>query len=99
MKLILIVAALAQGLVTAPANADIHAVVVGVDVYQRLNPPNGAANDARDLAGVLTALGAEVELLVDADATRRSVIRALERQAGRAGPDDTFIFPYAGHRL
>ncbi|QIE56379.1 hypothetical protein G5B40_13460 [Pikeienuella piscinae] len=99
MKMIPIAAALAFALPNAPATADIHAVVVGVDKYQRLNPLNGAANDARDLAGVLTALGAEVELLVDADATRRSVIQAFARQAGRAGPGDMFVFTYAGHGL
>lgn len=81
------------------AAADIHAVVVGVNDYQRLTPLAGAVNDARDLAAVLTGLGAEVELLLDGDATRRAVIDAFRRQAGRAGPQDMFVFTYAGHGL
>lgn len=83
----------------APASAKIFAVVVGVDAYERLNPLAGAANDARDLAGALNRLGAEVELLLDRDATRTAVERAFERQARRAGPGDLFVFTYAGHGL
>lgn len=96
-KIIALAAALA--LPIPAALADIHAVVVGIDDYQTLPKLNGAANDARDLAAALEALGAEVELLIDGDATRRQVIAAFDRQARRAGPGDLFVFTYAGHGL
>lgn len=99
MKVNLHLAALALALAPWPAAADIHAVVVGIDDYRRLTPLSGAANDARDLAAVLTGLGAEVELLLNGEATRRAVIDAFRRQAGRAGPGDMFVFTYAGHGL
>ncbi|MFN3262336.1 MAG: caspase family protein [Pikeienuella sp.] len=86
-------------LAAAPAAADIHAVVVGVDAYRTLPPLGGAANDARDLAETFRRLGAEVELLVDGEATRAAVIAAFERQAAKAGPGDMFVFSYAGHGL
>ncbi len=92
---------LALAALAAPrgARADIHAVVIGVDAYERLPKLNGAANDARDLAAALERLGAEVELIVDRDATRARVLDAFRRQAGRAGPGDLFVFTYAGHGL
>ncbi len=92
---------LAAGLAlsAAPLHAEIHAVVVGVDAYRHLKPLGGATNDARDLAGALTRLGAEVELLTDAAATRAAVIAAFERQAAKAGPGDMFVFTYAGHGM
>lgn len=83
----------------AGARAEIYAVVIGVDAYERLPKLNGAANDARDLAAALERLGAEVELIVDKDATRKRVLDAFRRQAGRAGPGDLFVFTYAGHGL
>lgn len=82
-----------------PAAADIHAVVVGIDAYRSLPKLTGAANDARDIAGALERLGAEVELLLDEEATRRTVTEAFRRQSGRAGPGDLFVFTYAGHGL
>lgn len=82
-----------------PARADIHAVVVGVDAYQTLTKLNGAANDARDIAQALEGLGAEVELLLNEEASRRRVTEAFRRQARRAGEGDLFVFTYAGHGL
>lgn len=96
-KFIPLLAALAFG--ALPARAEIFAVVVGVDAYQHLPKLNGAANDARDLASTLQGLGAEVELLIDGDASRKQVVQAFERQARRAGAGDLFVFTYAGHGL
>lgn len=87
------------GLAAPAARADIHAVVIGVDDYEHLPKLTGAANDARDLARALEGLGAEVELLLNSEATRAQVMAAFQRQARRAGPGDLFVFTYAGHGL
>ena len=99
LKRILPLAATAAIAFAAPAAAEIHAVVVGVDAYRSLPKLTGAANDARDIAGALERLGAEVELLLDEEATRRRVTEAFRRQSGRAGAGDLFVFTYAGHGL
>lgn len=91
--------ALLLAFAATPLRADIRAVVVGVDAYETLPPLFGAANDARDIAGALRRLGAEVELLTDGAATREAVIAAFGRQAAKAGPGDMLVFTYAGHGL
>lgn len=91
--------ALAAALAAAPLRADIHALVVGVDAYAALKPLGGATNDARDLAGALRRLGADVELLTDGAATREAVLAAFARQAAKAGPGDMFVFTFAGHGM
>lgn len=97
LKLVAGVAAAA--LWAGTASADIYAVVVGVDAYRNLTPLNGAANDARDIAGALNKLGANTVLLVDEAATRESVMSAFRRQAQAAGPGDVLFFSYAGHGI
>ncbi|SLN75727.1 caspase family protein [Oceanibacterium hippocampi] len=81
------------------ARAAVYAVVVGIDDYERMPKLTGAANDARDLAASLGNLGADVSLILNREATRQHVIEAFERQAGRAGPGDMFVFTYAGHGM
>lgn len=83
----------------APARAEIYGVVVGIDAYRSLPRLNGAANDARDLAAALTRLGAEVDLILDGEATRERVIGAIRRDVARAGPGDMFVLTYAGHGI
>lgn len=84
-------------LLCGAARADIYALVVGVDQYQRLPKLTGAVNDARDIARALQGLGADVTLLVDEAATRATVQAAFRRLSAVVGADDTFVFAYAGH--
>lgn len=79
------------------ARADIHAVVVGIDAYSSLTPLEGAVNDARDIASVLTKRGAHVTALINEQANRQSVISALRQAIRAAEPGDTVIFSFAGH--
>ncbi len=79
------------------AVADIFGVVVGVDDYRHLPRLEGAVADAEDIAGALAALGAEVTLLRDAEATRARVLDAFADAARRARPGDMIVLSFAGH--
>jgi hypothetical protein len=82
---------------TAVAWANIHAVVVGIDAYENLTPLEGAVNDARDIADVLTERGADVTPLFDHEASRSAIVSALRRAIQSATAGDTVIFSFAGH--
>jgi uncharacterized caspase-like protein len=78
------------------------AVVVGVNQYPhggRSYPHlNYAVNDARQVADKLRDLGFEVKLLLDKDATRQNIIRALADEVGtNAKENDRVVFYFAGH--
>ena len=76
-----------------------YAVSIGIDAYQHLNQLSCAANDAEDLAEVLTdsADGAQVKLLVNNDATKPAILNHLAWLAHSAGPEDTAIVSFSGH--
>lgn len=85
----------------------IHRVCVGVSDYDDANLKlNSAANDAREMFAALgrdcvgpanrysTATG---ELLIDKDATRERVLKALEKVRSEAAPGDLVVCFFAGH--
>ncbi len=88
---------LSLSLIASVSNADIHAVVVGIDDYTHEMPLDGAVNDANDLATVLTKRGAEVTLLRNKQASRTAIFAALRKAIAKAQPGDSIVFSYAGH--
>jgi uncharacterized caspase-like protein len=82
-----------------------HALIIGIGTYQntKLSVPGGTtANDARALAGLLrdSQLAAypddQVRVLLDARATRTTILDELEALAKRAHGGTALIF-FAGH--
>lgn len=77
------------------------AVMVGISDYggRANNLPNTDA-DARNLQAELQRQGVlnpSSVLLVNAEATRAGLERAMAQAAQAAGPDDVFLFFYSGH--
>src|SRR5438552_993852 len=86
-----------------PKYADSRALVIGIDKYRYVNPLIHACNDARAVANVLVERFSfpkeNVELLLDADATRETILRKFLSYAvaGSVGPDDRILIFFAGH--
>lgn len=86
-------------LLAGPAGAD-EALVVGLDRYPTLRPEaalSGGVNDARLMATRLERAGFQVTMLTDAQATRDAILGALQAARSRNGPEDRFVFYFAGH--
>ncbi len=80
-----------------PAAAETRAVVVGIDKYL-LAPLKGAVADADDIAGALRRRGVrDLVLLRNDDATRTSVLAAIDDVVVRTQKDDLVIISFAGH--
>lgn len=80
------------------AQAETRALVVGINDYLLVPKLKGAVADAEDIAAALRKSGAkDVVLLRDAEATRKSVLDAVDRLVARAGKDDLVIISLAGH--
>lgn len=89
---------LASALVASPAWAErTYGLVIGIDHYAHITDLHGAVNDARDIADALEGLGAEVTLLLDADANRERILSEWRRIATGLAPGDRFFVSYAGH--
>ncbi|MEL6572962.1 MAG: caspase family protein [Pseudomonadota bacterium] len=89
---------LCLALTAAPLQAaETYGLVIGIDAYDHVTDLQGAVNDARDIADALTSIGAEVTLLLDADATRAAVLDSWQATLNKAAPGDTLIVTYAGH--
>lgn len=86
-----------------PKYENSHALVVGVNKYDKAGPLAFARNDAEAVAEVLRTKfgfpGENVQLLLDADATKANVLSAFLRFA--SGPsiteDDRIVVFFAGH--
>jgi metacaspase-1 len=81
-----------------------HALVVGVADYLHVSKlPNNVLDDARDVADLLRARdyggypSANVEILLDGQATLEGIRMALGRLVQSASDDDTVIFFFSGH--
>ena len=92
---------------TDPAAAPLftpgHALLVGIGAYHHLGHLQKTAFDARDLYALLTDPAYagyppdQVEILVDDEASRDAIDRALAALAQRTGPDDTVLIFFSGH--
>lgn len=75
-----------------------HALVIGIDQYQHLNPLNGAVRDAKALAELLENRGFEVTLLLNEQATKTEIDRQLLGELPKnVGKNDRFLIYFAGH--
>jgi hypothetical protein len=80
-----------------------HALIMGIDRYQRASPLSFATNDARGIAIVLEkkfSFPAEkITLLTDDAATRSGIMSAYMRltDCNIVGPDDRLVIFFAGH--
>lgn len=74
------------------------ALCVGIDAYpapeHRLS---GCVNDARNWQRALTAMDFDTRLLLDADASRATLERELNRLVGQSRSGDVIVFQYSGH--
>ena len=81
-----------------PAQAErTFGLVIGIDEYDFITDLHGAVNDARDIAGSLESLGAEVTLLLNENANRAAVLTEWRRIAEGLEPGDRLFVTYAGH--
>jgi outer membrane protein OmpA-like peptidoglycan-associated protein len=79
-----------------------RALLIGIGRYRHVSPLEGPVNDVRAMSVFLTgSLGyrsRDIKTLVDAEATRRNILDAIERWlvAGTAPGDEAFLF-FSGH--
>lgn len=88
--------------IKAPGGGDVHALVVGINGYPNMTGHDlkGAVADAKNLAAALANGGVtDLQLLLDADATRASFVAAMDRLVAIAKPGDFVFVSYAGHGL
>ncbi|WP_447896491.1 caspase family protein [Stenotrophomonas acidaminiphila] len=81
-----------------------YALLVGVSKYQHISSlPSAILNDVMDIAATLSSADYcgyaqdNVVSLLDADATRQTVLDGLGALAARAGEDDTVCVYFSGH--
>ena len=72
-----------------------HALVVGIDRYDRIDDLRSARNDARAVGAALEGAGFAATVLLDVD--RRELLRGLADFARRLNPGDEAVFYFAGH--
>ena len=85
----------------------LHILAIGINQYSnnRVVDLSGAVNDALGLGHAFETLGSSqfervnLEMLLDAEASRSGIIAALERIVSEVRPQDSFIFIYSGHGL
>lgn len=88
-------------------NARLFLLAVGVGTFSKaeLAPLRFAGKDARDTANAFRELAnssfcsVETDVLVDEQATRDQILRAIEKLAHRVRPQDTSVLFLAGHGL
>jgi metacaspase-1 len=75
-----------------------RALCVGINDYPGTNSDlKGCVNDANDWAGALEGRGYDVKLLLDAKATLKNMVAALNDLIDKSGNDDSLVFTYSGH--
>ena len=80
------------------AQAEVRALVIGIDEYQHDPSLNGAVADAQDIAEALKGLGVkDLRLRLNAEATRDNLVQDWLDLVARAQPGDTLVLTYAGH--
>ncbi len=85
-------------LVTTASAGEWRALVIGIDAYQHVSPLKGAVNDAKDIAGTLSAAGVrDLQTLYDEEATRAAILSAWQDLIARSAEDDVLVLSYAGH--
>jgi hypothetical protein len=81
-----------------PDGGEVRALVIGIDDYQHVRKLKGATADARDIDSSLRTMGIrDVTTLIDADADRSSVLRAISALVERTKTSDIVFLSIAGH--
>ncbi len=99
----IVVLTICTALSAARADADAHALLIGINNYESESVPDlrGAVNDVALLRRVLVdRLGfpaENVRALLDKDADRRSIMDALADLAARVDTGDTVYVHFSGH--
>lgn len=81
---------------TSPGAARIKALCIGIDQY-RERPLSGCVHDARTWGNALSQLGAQVNYLLDQDATCDGMKAALRALVASGTPGNVLVLQYAGH--
>ena len=75
-----------------------RALIIGIDDYIYVQHLRGASADARDLENTLRNLGVtDLSVLLNATATRGSVLLAFQQIIDRTQPGDTIFLALSGH--
>jgi hypothetical protein len=81
-----------------------RALIIGIDKYQDEEIPDltTAVADASDMADLLQEryqfeINSKKDILLDRNATRATIYKALRNLASSAGPSDNVLIYYAGH--
>lgn len=81
-----------------------RALIIGIDKYPNLRPESqleGCVRDAREVANLLETRfgfpGGQIKLLLDEQATREGILKALEKLAETVGENDAVVIHYSGH--
>jgi uncharacterized caspase-like protein len=74
-----------------------HALVVGIDKYQRWPRLEYAVKDAREMAVLLESHGFQIHLLTDERATLRNILAELKTIGQAADENSRVVFYFAGH--
>jgi uncharacterized caspase-like protein len=75
-----------------------HAVIIGVNRYEKWPSLEYAVNDAKAMEAKLKALGFETKTLIDHNATRSNIVRILGDELPRkVEKDDRVVIFFAGH--
>jgi len=81
-----------------PDGGEVRALVIGIDDYQHVRKLKGATADARDIDSSLRTMGIrDVTTLIDADADRSNVLRAISALVERTRTSDIVFLSIAGH--
>lgn len=79
----------------------IHALVVGIQRYDQVDPLQGPERDMRYVFGVLQAKFAiprnHIIPLLDSSATYLGIVEGFEQLIEKVGPGDTAFFYFSGH--
>ena len=74
------------------------ALCVGINNYPgTMNDLQGCVNDANDWSALLTGLGFETSIVLDAQATRQTIKTKLGELVALAAQGDVIVFTYSGH--
>ncbi len=74
------------------------ALCIGINDYPGTEMDlSGCVNDADDWAGVLGARGFEVKKLIDAQATKAAMVKAMTALIGGAKKGDSLVITFSGH--
>jgi hypothetical protein len=84
-------------------NAKVWAVIVGIATYEHIQPLTYTKDDAyRMYAFYKSPEGGslpdrQITLLIDEDATRKNIMKAIQNTYSQAGKEDIVIFYFSGH--